>query len=72
MVVVQDSSSVLGVLSIIGIFAFALIFAPLGLIFAAVAIYKDQIGLGITGLFLGVIALLLSPMFWGAVNYAGR
>lgn len=76
-VVVQNSSSVIGVLSIvfsiIGIFAFAMIFAPLGFIFGAVAIYKNQAaGLGITGFILAIIALCLSPTFWVLVNSAGR
>lgn len=76
-VVVKNSDSVLGILSIvfsiIGIFVFAPIFATLGLIFAIVAIYyEDQVGLGVTGFILGVIALLLSPMFWSLLNYAVR
>ncbi len=76
-VVVQNSDSVIGVLSIvfsiIAIFAFALIFAPLGLIFAVIALYKyDQVVLGVTGFILGVIALLLSPMFLSLLHNAWR
>ena len=52
------------VFSVIAIFAFAIIFVPLGIIFGAIALYKKQIGLGIAGLVLSLIAAWLSPTFW--------
>ncbi len=68
-VVVQNSPSpIMGILSIVfgivAMFAFAIVFVPLGIIFGAIALYKKQIGLGIAGLVLSLIAAWLSPTFW--------
>ena len=53
---------------IIGIFVLAIIFVPLGIISGIVAVKHNQKWLGITGIFLSVIALLLSPTFWGILR----
>ena len=67
-VVQTPPSQVLGILSIvfsiIGIFAFAIIFAPLGLIFGIISIVKKQVGLGIAGIILSLVAMAMSPTFW--------
>ena len=71
-VVQTPPSQVLGILSIvfsiIGIFAFAIIFAPLGLIFGIIAVIKQQKGLGIAGIILALIAMAMSPTFWAMLG----
>ena len=58
---------------IIGIFIMAVIFVPLGIISGIVAVKHNQKWLGITGIFLSVVALLLSPTFWAVARLiAGR
>lgn len=53
---------------IIGIFVLAIIFVPLGIISGIVAVKQNQKWLGITGIFLSVVALLFSPTFWGVLR----
>ncbi len=56
------------VFSVIAIFAFAIIFVPLGVIARIVALKKDQIWLGITGLVISLAAIILSPTFWAILR----
>ena len=52
------------VFGIIGIFVFAIVFVPLGIISGTIAVKKNQAGLGITGITLSIIAAIFSPTFW--------
>lgn len=52
------------VFGIIGIFVFAIVFVPLGIISGTIAVKKNQAGLGITGIILSIIAAIFSPTFW--------
>ena len=56
------------VFSVIAIFAFAIIFVPLGVIAGIAAIKKNQIWLGITGLVISLAAIILSPTFWAILR----
>jgi len=53
---------------VLGIFTFAPIFAPLGLVFGIIALFIGQIGLGIGAIFLSIIAIVTSPTLMAVVG----
>lgn len=53
---------------VLGIFTFAPIFAPLGLIFGIIALFIGQIGLGLGAIFLSIIAIVTSPTLMAVVG----
>ena len=67
-VVDKQSGNTAGILSIgfgiIGIFVLGLIFVPLSMLTAIVALLKGQFFLGGIGLFLALIGVMTSPTIW--------
>jgi len=53
---------------VLGIFTFAPVFAPLGLIFGIIALFIGQIGLGLGAIFLSIIAIVTSPTLIAVVG----
>ena len=47
--------------AVLGIFTFAPIFVPLGLVLGIIALFIGQIGFGIAAIFLSIIGILTSP-----------
>ena len=52
----------------LGIFTFAPIFVPLGLVLGIIALFIGQIGLGIAAIFLSIIGVLTSPTILAVVG----
>ena len=67
-----DTSISAGALSIlfgiVGMFVFAVIFVPMGIVSGIIAIRKNQLWLGITGIFLSIVAIIFSPTFWAILR----
>lgn len=67
-VVEKRIGSAAGILSVIfgilGIYTLGFLFVPLAFIAALVALFKGQIGLGLLGMVLTIIAALTSPSLW--------
>lgn len=68
----QDNPPLLGWFAvgfaILGIFTFAPVFVPLGLILGVIALFIGQIGLGISAIFLSVIGVVTSPTLMAVVG----
>ena len=68
----EDKLPLLGLFAVgfaaLGIFTFAPVFVPLGLILGIIALFIGQIGLGIGAIFLSIIAILTSPTIMAAVG----
>ena len=56
------------VFGIISIFVLAIVFVPLGLISGIIAIRKEQVWKGITGIILSLVGIMFSPTFWGIIT----
>lgn len=54
---------------VLGIFTFAPIFAPLGLILGIIALFIGQIGLGIVAIFLSIVSIVTSPTLIAVVGF---
>lgn len=54
--------------SLLSIFTFAPVFAPLGLVLGIIALFIGQIGLGIAAIFLAIVGIVTSPTLMAVVG----
>lgn len=54
--------------ALLGIFTFAPVFVPLGLVLGIIALFIGQVGLGIAAIFLSVIGIITSPTLMAVVG----
>ena len=73
--IVQVRSSAVGIVAfifgVISIFIFAVVFVPLSLIFALIALLKKQFGWAIGAIICSAIGFATSPVLWGLVAGLG-
>jgi len=54
---------------VLGIFSFAPLFVPLGIVFGIIALFMGQVLLGVSAIGLSIVAILTSPTFLGIASF---